>query len=193
MRRCLIAILVFTMLSFTACREGGRDNALQPAMNFRAELLNSGGAAFSAEVTADYGEEVYNFTLECQYATDGATKITVSAPDTLSGITAEIENETGKLTFGDTELSFGTLADGTVTPLSAPAVLGRCWQGAYIASGGKEKENYRVSYCDGFGDDQLLADTWFSQKGIPIYAELCYNETCVLMLQITDFSFLPKS
>lgn len=193
MRRCLIAILLATILLFSACAKDGQNSELQPAIDFRAKLLNAGGASFTAEVTADYGEEVYTFTLACRYQTDGKTEITVTAPDTLSGIRAQIENDTGRLTFFDTELTFGTLADGNITPLSAPAVLGRVWQSAYIAASGKEDKNLRVSYEDGNDTDQLLADTWFSQKGIPIYAELCYNEICVLRLNISDFSFLPKS
>lgn len=193
MRRCLIAIFLVTILLLSACAKDGQKDALQPAMDFRAKLLNAGGACFTAEVTADYGEEVYTFTLDCRYLTDGKTEITVTAPDTLSGIRAQIENDTGRLTFFDTELTFGTLADGNITPLSAPAVLGRVWQSAYIAASGKEDQTLRVSYEDGYGEDQLLADTWFSQKGIPIYSELCYNETCVLKLTISDFGFLPKS
>lgn len=193
MRRRLIAILVLILLMFSSCTKEGQHSELQPAMDFRAGLLNSGGAQFTAEVTADYGEEVYTFTLDCKYVTDGTTEIDVAAPDTLCGIKAQIENDTGRLTFFDTELTFGTLADGTVTPLSAPAVLGRCWQSAYIASSGKEEKTLRVSYEDGFDADQLLVDTWFSQKGIPIYAEICYNESCVLKLTISDFSLLPKS
>lgn len=193
MRRCLIAILVSSLVFLSACAKSGQNDELQSAMDFRAKLLNSGGAAFVADVTADYGDEVYSFTLDCVYSADGMTEITVTAPDTLSGIRAQIENDTGKLSFGDTELSFGTLANGLVTPLSAPAVLGRCWQNAYISCAGKEEKNLRVSYSDGYEANQLLADTWFSAKMIPIYAELCYNDTCILKLTISDFDFLPKS
>lgn len=190
MRRSLMAIgLIICMFFLPGCGEAGKQSSVQPAMDFRAKLLNSNGATFTVEVEADYGEEVYTFELDCVYTTDGTTALTVVSPETIAGITAIVDNEKGTVSFGGTELTFGTLADNVVTPLAAPAILGRCWQNAYIAAAGQEQKGLRVSYEDGYEADELLIDTWFLAEGIPFYAEICYNKTCVLKLQISQFSF----
>ncbi len=39
-----------------------------------------------AEVTADYGEQVYRFTMDCTWSPDGRAALTLTAPQTLEGI-----------------------------------------------------------------------------------------------------------
>lgn len=190
MRRSLFAALFLALIFLSSCGLSKTEDDIQPAIDFRAKLLNAGGASFIAEVIADYGDEVYSFTLDCTYSSDGTTQITVLLPETISGITAKIENDSGTVSFGETELTFGTLADDVVTPLAAPAVVGRSWQSAYIAAAGKEEKSCRISYEDGYEADKLCIDTWFSAEGIPIYSEICYHNNCILRMNISNFQFI---
>lgn len=170
-----------------ACSGGQKEDALQTAMDFRAALLNAASYSFKAEVTADYGERVYEFSMDC-VCSGGTTNITVTKPDTISGITAQVTNASGEVTFDGTALDFGTLADGNIVPLAVPAVAADSWTSAYIASAGKEKDALRVHYERGYDDAQLLVDTWFSLKNnLPIYAEVCYNDSCILQMRLSDF------
>lgn len=188
MRHTEIAVLMTLLLPLCACSGAGGEETLQKAIDFRADVLNAPSCAYTAEVNADYGDVVYEFTMDCSLNADGTTAVTVTAPDTIAGITAEISGGDGTVTFADMALDFGTMAEGNITPVAAPAVIGECWRSAYIASAGEEDGNYRVRYEYDYEDEQLLVDTWFSpEKNIPIYSEICYNEACVLKITISDF------
>ncbi len=158
---------------------------MQPALDFRAALLNASECSFSAKVTADYGDRIYEFSMDSRCSGD-ATQITVTQPDSISGITAQVANDTGAITFDGMSLDFGLLADGNLVPLAAPAVAVDCWETGYIASAGEEDGNYRVHYERGYEDEQILVDTWFS-KDVPIYVEISDQERCVLQLELLDF------
>lgn len=183
--------IVLCLLLLCGCSGKQGESTLQSAIDFRAALLNASSCSFSAQVTADYGDRVYEFSMDC-VCTGGVTDITVTQPETISGITAQIANDTGAVTFDGTSLDFGTLANGNIVPLAVPAVVADSWTSAYIASAGVEEDAYRVRYERGYEDGQLLVDTWFSlEKNIPIYAEVCYNDNCILQMKLSDFQKEP--
>ena len=91
--------------------------------------------------------------------------------------------------FDGMALDFGTMADGTVSPVSAPIRLCQCWAQEYISAAGMEEENLRVTYEQGYDSETLTADTWFSpENGVPIFAQICYNDQIILKMTLTDFS-----
>lgn len=190
MRHAGIAVLTTMLLLLCACSGSGKDGDLQSAIDFRADYLGAASCSYTAEVTADYGETIYAFTMDCISKPDGTTELTVTEPESIAGITAQVTGDNGEITFDGMSLDFGTLAEGNVIPVAAPAVTADCWREAYIASAGREDGKYRVSYERGYEHETLQVDTWFStEKNIPIYAEICYNDICVLKVTITGFQF----
>ena len=83
---------------------------MQRALDFRTALLQSGGCAFTAEVTADYGEQVYRFTMDCTWSPDGGAALTLTAPQTLEGIRAEVSADGARVVYEDTAVGFESLA-----------------------------------------------------------------------------------
>ena len=59
MKRITALIIVLVMLS--GCT--GKREEMDRVMGLRAELLGSEGCSFTAHLTADYGDEIYEFTL----------------------------------------------------------------------------------------------------------------------------------
>ena len=57
------AWLLLVILLLTGC--SGKREELDRAMGLRAKLLAS-GCSFRAEVTADYGDQLYTFTMDCR-------------------------------------------------------------------------------------------------------------------------------
>lgn len=104
------------------------------------------GCSFHAAVQADLGETAVQFAMDCDAGPDGAVALTVTEPETLSGITARAAAESGQLTFDGLALDFGLLANGNVVPAAAPAIVVDCWLRQYISSAGQEEERYRVTY-----------------------------------------------
>ena len=181
MRRFSAAILLLLFL-LSGCTP--QETALSPAIEFRAALAN--GCRFHAQVSADFGETVASFAMDCETDSDGVLRLTVTEPETLSGITATVKNGGGTITYDGMALDFGLLANGNVVPAAAPAIAADCWLRQYISSAGYEDERYRATYERGFDEKRLFVDTWF-ENAVPICAEVCYNGQRILKIQITEF------
>ena len=121
LRKKLTALLLTLPALLCACAgKPAKQDLAQPALDFRQALLEN-GCSFEAEITADFEDYVYSFTLSCEEDSDGSMQMRILAPDTLAGITAQIEGERAKLVFGDTEAAFGTLSGLGISPMAAPA------------------------------------------------------------------------
>lgn len=160
---------------------------LSPAIKFRAALVQAGGCAFHAEVTAESGETVDLFAMDCQADSDGTTRWVMTAPETIAGVTATVTDGGGTITYDGMAVEFGLLANGNVIPAAAPTLAATCWTGEYIAAAGDEDGRYRVTYEKNFDEKRLVLDTWF-ENGVPICTEVCYNHQRILKLTISEFS-----
>ncbi len=187
MRRSLSLLLIATVLFLlSACAEP--QSTVSQAVEFRAALVNAGGCIFRAEVMADFGDAVQSFSLECSADAEGRTQLTVIDPESIAGITATVTDAAGTITYDGMAMDFGLLADGQVIPAAAPALTVDCWLNAYIAAAGDEDGRYRVTYEKGYDEKVLTVDTWF-ENGLPISADVCYNQQRILRLTLTDFSY----
>ena len=185
MRRVLAVLMTTICLLLCGC--AGEESAVSPAIAFRAELVQAGGCTFCAEVTADFGTTVEQFSLEAQANADGTAALEVLAPETIAGITATTSEGGGSITFDGMAVDFGLLANGNVIPLAAPSIAAACWMREYICAAGEEDGLYRVTYERDYDEKRLIVDTWF-ENGLPICAEVCYNNQRFLKILITEFS-----
>lgn len=145
MRRMLSCVLMMTLL-LTGCVGGGKDDPRQLASLIRAEYLSMTGWSATADLTADYGERVFSFTVDARWERDGETVLTVVKPDLLTGITAKIEDGEGRLEYDGAGLSIGLLDADGLTPIAVLPVLM-----THIAEG-------YMAQCDweGEGESRLL-------------------------------------
>ena len=184
-----VLTLLLTVLLLACCR--GEKRELDRMMAFRASLLSGMGCSFQAVITADYQEELYQFTLECRSDEQGALHFCVTEPETISGISGVISAQGGKLTFqNDEALAFETLADGQVTPVTAPWLLIKTLRGGYVTSCGTEAEMMRVSVDDSYRDDALHLDIWFDEQDLPKHAEVLWADRRILSLEVANFKIL---
>ncbi len=189
MRLKLAAVLMILLCLLSAC--GSKETAsLQAPMDFRSQLLQAGACTFRAEITADYEDAVYDFSVDCECTMDGTATVTVFEPQSIAGITAQIKDGGNELVFDEMAVAFEPLADGNAAPVCAPALTVDAWANAYISAVGSEGEWLRVTYERGYGSEQMIVDCWFDEKNVPICAEICYNNQTVLKLDISQFSFI---
>ena len=184
-KKLLCCVIICLILS--GCQH--QVSPTQDALDFRTALLEAGGCQFQAVIGADYGDRVYSFTVTCMYNTDGTASITVLQPEEIAGITAKVSENGTKIEFENMALDFGVMANGTVSPMMACQVLGRCWSSSYISCGGSDGDLQRITYLDGYEEEELTVDTWLDGTGLPVYAEMMYDGTRCLTLQLTDFRF----
>lgn len=158
-------------------------------MSLRSRLL-AGSVSFEACVTADYGDELYTFSMNCQSDTQGQVRFTVTEPETISGISGSIGAFGGKLHFDDKVLTFPLMADDQLSPVSAPWILMRTLRSGYLTSAGKEGEYLRLSIDDSYDDDALHLDIWLDEGDIPVRAEVIWQGRRLLSIEVKNFTFL---
>lgn len=178
--------LVVLCLFLCGCSE--KKSAVSPAVEFRAQLVQAGGCSYIAQICADFGENVETFTVSCRSLADGTTELTILQPESLEGLTATVTQKGGSINYDGMAADFGLMADDSLAPAAAPALMVACWSSEYIAYGGAEEGRYRAGYEKGFDEAVLKVDTWF-ENHLPIYAEVCYNDMRILRLTITEFQF----
>lgn len=178
-------VLVILLLLLTGCSNASKE--IERGMALRSKLLQASSCTFDAEITADYGDKVYTFAMSCQGDPKGNLTFTVTAPETIAGITGKISSEGGRLTFDDTALQFDLMADEQVTPVSGPWIFLKTLRSGYLTSACTEDEQLRLSIDDSYEDDALHLDIWLDAGDIPTRAEILYDGRRILTLTVKNF------
>ena len=181
-----LAVLA-VVLFLTGCVS--ENSQMERAMNLRSKLLAQ-PCSFTAEIAADYGDKVFQFAVDCKMDTQGALEFAVTAPETISGIAGNISNKGGKLTFDEEALSFPLLAQGEVTPISAPWVLMHTLRSGYLTSCGMEGGVIRLAIDDSYADNALHLDIWLDEADLPARGEILWQGRRILSITIRDFVFV---
>lgn len=185
MKRVLALVCLTVLLS--GCKG---DSELDRAMAVREKLLGANGCTFDAEVAADYGSQVYTFSMACQVDENGTLSFTVSAPDSIAGITGDVSASGGRLTFDGSALAFDLLADGQVSPVSAPWLLIHTLRSGYLTSCGADGDNLRLSIDDSYEEDALHLDIWLNSEDQPVRGEILWKERRIVSLEVKNFAYL---
>ncbi len=180
----VLAVLCMLFL-LTGCT--GKSGELEQAMGLRAKLLACQGCSFDATITADYGDELHTFGMSCQSDNKGNVTFSVTAPESIAGITGKIDASGGKLTFDDKALYFELLADNQITPVSGPWILMKTLMGGYITSCGMDGANLRLSIDDSYEDDALHLDIWLNEDDLPIRGEILFDGRRIVTMELQNF------
>ena len=186
MKRLLATLLCIVLL--TGCSLG--QSEIDRAIGIRQRLLSGKGCCFDAVITADYGEEVHTFSMNCRADANGGVHFTVTAPETISGITGRIDHEGGKLTFDDAVLAFELLADGQVTPISAPWLFICTLRSGYLSACGEDANGLRIQIDDSYANDALMLDIWTDADELPYRCEILWQGRRILSLDVRNFEYL---
>ena len=185
MKRIIPILLILVLLAGCA---GARDT-MDRAMALRSALLAK-GAEFDAAVTADYGDKTYSFGMHCRMEAQGKVTFSVTAPETIAGITGTVSTSGGKLTFDGNALAFTLLADGQVSPVSGPWLLMKTLRSGYLTSCGVEDGCLRIAIDDSYEDDALHLDVWLDESDCPKRGEILWKGRRILTVEIENFVFL---
>ena len=185
MKRLLILVLLLALLC--GCAEHRQD--MDRAMALRGKLQKS-SVAFTVDITADYGNERHQFSLDCQCDASGNLEFTVVQPENISGITGTVAQNTGKLTFDDQILAFDILADGLVSPVSAPWVMMETLRGGYLTSCSREGEALRLAIDDSYAENALHMEVLLDETDTPQQCEIYWQGRRLLSMNIKNFRYL---
>lgn len=179
--------LVMCLLMLTGCSKESADR--EKALSFRTALMEAGGCQFSAQIRADYGDRVYDFGVDCRFLLEDGAVLTVTSPEEIAGITAEVSQDGAQVSFDGVQLDFGQMANGHVAPMALPWLLGSGWANAYLESAVEDGEYLRVTCLMGYGEEEITLLTWLDQNRIPVQCEVIYDGTRCLTAAINEFQF----
>lgn len=129
-----LCVLMMILLPLSSCFGGGEgQKALDAALTLRGEYLAMTDFSTQVQLLADYGQRVYNYTLDVS-ATEEETILTVTAPELIAGVSARIRPEMSFLEYDDISIETGVLNEEGLTPISAVPAMLEAVRGAYITS-----------------------------------------------------------
>lgn len=143
-------------------------------------------------ITADYGEKFYEFSLDCLYDKDGNMQFEVLKPESIAGITGFVSNDGGMLTFDDQALAFPLLADGYLSPVSAPWLFMRSLRSGYINACGPDGEGYLMELTDSFEEKPIQIFVWTDQNFQPVRGEMIWSGRRILSLDVIHISYVQQ-
>ena len=179
-----ITAVFLTLLLLSGCT--GKRDELDRAMKLRASLLGCLGCSFDVTVTADYGDEIHEFAMNCEADGRGNVSFTVTQPESIAGITGEISSGEGKLTFDDTVLQFPLLADDQVTPVSGPWILMKTLLGGYLTAANQEDDLLHLTIDDSYEDDALQMEIWLNGEDMPVCGEILYDGRRIVTMTVEN-------
>ena len=163
MRKCLICVLMTTLL-LAGCGRAGGNEGEELALTIRGEYLAMGGCSARAAVTADYGQRVYRYELAVS-VTEEETVLTLTAPETVAGLSARLDGEESLLEFDGLSVETGPMNEDGLTPVAAVPALLEAARTGYITACALEEDGtlLRVDCGDPEGTPGSGAETalWF--------------------------------
>lgn len=180
MRRVLPLLLVFLL----GC--SGQDPAMTAALELRSACL-AGTVRFEAEIAADYIIQIEEFDLTCAVDGEGKMTFTVTGPEDISGISGTVSGTEGTVGFDDTVLAFPLMAEGRLSPLSAPWVLVKVIRSGAIVAASMEGELLHVTIDDSYADNALTVDIW-AEDGKVEAAEIAWEGRRQVTMTVDEFT-----
>jgi len=128
MRYCTPMILLLLVLG--GCGGNGKNSEEAQALEIRTDYLAMSACSGTAEIRADYGQRVYDYTIDFTWQKEGDMVLTITQPLELTGVTATLHEGETLLQFEDVRLETGPISSEGLSPVdSLPALL------EYIRSG----------------------------------------------------------
>lgn len=191
MRKCLVCVLMTTLL-LTGCGKAGGSEAEELALAIRGEYLAMDNCAAQAAVTADYGQRVYRYEMAVSVTGEEAL-LTLSAPETVAGLTARMTGEENLLEFDGVSVETGPLDDSGLTPVSAVPALLEAAKSGYITACALEEDGsvLRVDCGDPAGSPGTGAETalWFDAATHALMrGEISSDGFRVILCEFSDFT-----
>ncbi len=185
--RAKVAAILCVVFLISGCKSSG--DALDRALSLRNRLLDSDGCTFHAQITADYGEKIYTFGMDCKTDKEGNLKFSVTDPSTIAGITGKITTAGGAITFDDKVLAFQTMADGQVTPVTAPWLFIKTLRSGYLNGCTDGENGFEISIDDSYEEDALHLNI-LVENDLPVAGEIFWQGRRVLTLTVEEFTYM---
>ena len=191
--------MILLLALLCACGGGNADNEL--VLSLREDFQNMDAWSGEMELTADYGQRVYDYSVSFTGDREEGTTLTITAPEEAEGITAVAKEGQTWLDYDGVRLETGPLDPQGLSPMDAlPALLTELETGT-VAEVGTETDGdlslLRLTLRDpevtpGTGRETVF---WFdkAQKTL-LRAELRNDGATVVSCVFSSFTMtIPKA
>lgn len=185
MKRVSAILLCLALLSGCSANE-----SIDHALALRNKIVSASSCSFECIITADYSDRIYTFGMNCTFDSSGNMEFSILEPETISGICGSVDGQGGKITFDDQALFFELIADGYLSPVSAPWIFMKLLRSGYLDSCGEYEDGYYITIDDSYEKKPLMMEVWTDQDNCPCRAELLWEGRKVLSLDVVNFSCL---
>ena len=94
------------------------------------------------------------------------------------------------LSFDDKILAFPLLANGELTPVSAPWIFLSALKGGYLRGYSESEDSFSLYIDDSFEEDPLHLEIELDEETMPVSAQIIWQDRRILSLQIRNFTIL---
>lgn len=190
MRKLLLCVPMILLLA--GCGPAKVSQAEELALTIRGEYLEMTTCSSKLSITADYGQRVYQYEVDAAVEGENTT-LTLTAPETVAGMTARFTGEEGLLEYDGVWTETGTLDEEGLTPASAfPALLEAARSGYITACALAEEETLlRVDCGDPTGSpgEGREISLWFDPTTHALVkGEISVDGFRVILCECTDFA-----
>ncbi len=183
-----IILILLAVIFLVGCSSG--QGELERALSLRERILSGSACSFDVVISADYSDKVYTFEMKCSSDRSGSLSFEVVSPESISGVTGTVAHDSGKLTFDDQALLFEILADGQITPVSAPWIMLGALRSGYITGCARQQEGLYVQIDDSYEDKALTLDLYTDSQDVPIRGEIIWEGKRVVSMDVKNFTIL---
>lgn len=180
-------LALMTALILTLCGCSGGQTLEEKADEIQSEYSAWESLSITADITADYGDRVYDFKVKYTgNATEGT--IEVLEPELIAGLTAKVSEDGNALIYDGAELSLGDLTASGISPMeSIPLMIGQ-WSKGYIQNVVMDtldgKDTFAITFT--ISEKEYLI-TWFeADSNLPIKAEVYFDNSMVLCCEFEN-------
>lgn len=194
------APMMILCLLLASCGQGGQGGGSKAealALELRTEYIGMTACTAAMDVTADYGQRVYQYGMALTWEKDGETLLTLTAPEELAGVTVRIEAGETALEFDGARIETGALTPDGLSPVDAVPALLDWVRGGFISECAEEAlgetQTLRVCYRDpdtpaGTGTE---AAVWFdTATHALVRGEISVDGAAVIQCVFTSFQIL---
>ena len=184
MKRLLGCLCILLFL----CGCSKTDPGLDVMMDLRQSLLSCNECNFVCTITAHFEDYLFTFKMNCTSDTSGNMHFTIIEPETISGITGNINEKSTAITFDDTVLAFELLADGEFSPVASPWILMRSLRAGYIHAVNSNDNSVQAFLDDSYEENPMQLTVWLDSNRLPQSADIYWQNRRILSLEISNFT-----
>ena len=180
-KRAILPVLMIAAL-LTGC---GGANAEERIEKQRDDLAAAQEISFTADVTANFENEVFQCTLRCT-ATPEEVVVEAVEPELIAGVRARMAAGEATLEYEGVILSIGGKAGG---PLAAMPILFAALKSGHVIRAWAEQDG-ELYAAELYAHDDYALTMWFDAENLaPVHASLSEDGAEFLGCEIRDFHY----